>query len=132
MFRRKPEKLKEHQSINLGKYLRSKTALEDLYKLRNRLHKLLMHRGLSKKSLRSVARQFFEIIKILKDSKFDPLISLAKTLKSWQLEILTMLRFNRSNGITEGFHNKMEKITRIGYGFRNFNNYKQRVMLKCG
>ena len=33
-----------------------------------------------------------------------------------------MLRFSRSNGITEGFHTKMEMISRRAFGFRNFNN----------
>jgi len=31
-----------------------------------------------------------------------------------------MWRFTRNNGITEGFHNKMELINRQAYGFRNF------------
>ena len=35
------------------------------------------------------------------------------------------------NGITEGFHNKMELISRRAYGFRNFNNYKIRVKALC-
>ena len=25
----------------------------------------------------------------------------------------------------------MEKISRIAYGFRNFNNYRERVLLQC-
>jgi len=33
-----------------------------------------------------------------------------------------MWRFTRNNGITEGFHNKMELINRQAYGFRNFEN----------
>jgi transposase len=31
-----------------------------------------------------------------------------------------MWRFKKSNGMTEGFHNKMELISRRAYGFRNF------------
>ena len=42
-----------------------------------------------------------------------------------------MWRFTRSNGITEGFHNKMETISRQAYGFRNFENYRQRVQVLC-
>jgi len=38
----------------------------------------------------------------------------------------------RNNGITEGFHNKMELINRQAYGFRNFENYRLRVKLLCG
>jgi hypothetical protein len=30
-----------------------------------------------------------------------------------------------------GFHNKMETISRQAYGFRNFENYRQRVQVLC-
>jgi transposase len=30
------------------------------------------------------------------------------------------VRFTRNNDITEGFHNSMETISRVVYGFRNF------------
>jgi transposase len=39
-----------------------------------------------------------------------------------------MWRFSKTNGITEGFHNKMEMISRRAYGFRNFENYRLRVL----
>jgi len=38
-----------------------------------------------------------------------------------------MLRFTKTNGITEGFHTKMEMISRRAYGFKNFENYRLRV-----
>ncbi len=43
-----------------------------------------------------------------------------------------MWRFSKSNGITEGFHNKMKVISRRAYGFRNFENYRLRVLAHCG
>ncbi len=46
-------------------------------------------------------------------------------------EIATMWRFTRNNGITEGFHTKMEVLQRQAYGFRNFNNYRLRVKILC-
>jgi transposase len=42
-----------------------------------------------------------------------------------------MWRFTRNNGITEGFHNKMETINRVAYGFRNFENHRLRVKVLC-
>ncbi len=42
-----------------------------------------------------------------------------------------MLRFSRSNGITEGFHTKMEMLSRRAFGFRNFSNYRLRVLAHC-
>ena len=50
---------------------------------------------------------------------------------SWSEEIVAMWRFTRNNGITEGFHNKMELINRQAYGFRNFQNYRLRVKVFC-
>jgi hypothetical protein len=41
-------------------------------------------------------------------------------------------RFSKSNGITEGFHTKMEMISRRAFGFRNFQNYRLRVLALCG
>jgi hypothetical protein len=49
----------------------------------------------------------------------SPTSQLGQTLTSWRQEIVAMWRFIR-NGITEGFHNKMELINRQAYGFRNF------------
>jgi len=53
-------------------------------------------------------------------------------LYAWREEIARMWRFTRNNGITEGFHNKMETISRQAYGFSNFDNYRQRVQILCG
>ena len=36
---------------------------------------------------------------------------------AWSEEIVAMWRFTRNNGITEGFHNKMELINRQAYAF---------------
>ena len=72
---------------------------------------------------------FLELIEQLNAS---PLKRLARTLSSWLEPIIAMWRFSRSNGITEGFHTKMEMMTRRAYGFRNFENYRLRVLTHCG
>lgn len=61
-----------------------------------------------------------------------PAHALAATLKSWLEPIVRMWRFSKSNGITEGFHTKMEMLSRRAYGFRNFENYRLRVLAQCG
>jgi len=50
---------------------------------------------------------------------------------NWRNEIGLMWRFTRNHSITEDFHNKIETITRQAYGFRNFENYRQRVQVLC-
>ena len=46
--------------------------------------------------------------------------------------IIRMWRFTKNNGITEGFHRKMKLIQRRAYGYRNFENYRLRVLVECG
>ena len=36
-----------------------------------------------------------------------------------------------SNGITEGFNNKIKVLKRNAYGYRNFDNFRKRIMLNC-
>ena len=43
-----------------------------------------------------------------------------------------MRRSTRDNILTEGFGRKMKLIQRRAYGFRNFNNYRLRVITQCG
>ena len=37
-----------------------------------------------------------------------------------------------SNGPTEGLNLLIKKIKRVGHGFRNFGNYRLRLLLHCG
>ena len=67
----------------------------------------------------------------LQTAGLAPLVQLGNTLHAWREEIATMWRFTRNNGITEGFHTKMEVLQRQAYGFRNFNNYRLRVKVMC-
>ena len=56
---------------------------------------------------------------------------LGATLHSWREEIAAMWRFTKNNGITEGFHTKMEVLQRQAYGLHNFENYRNRVKVSC-
>lgn len=57
--------------------------------------------------------------------------ALGNTLHAWREEIACMWRFTRKNGITEGFHTKMEVLQRQAYGFDNFQSYRLRVKVMC-
>ena len=51
-----------------------------------------------------------KLLCLIKQLNASPLHRLAKTLTSWLEPIVTMWRFRKSNGPTEGFHNKMEMM----------------------
>lgn len=60
------------------------------------------------------------------------LTRLAKTVAAWQDEVLAYQTTGLSNGPTEAVNLLIEKIRRIGHGFRNFENYRLRLLLRCG
>jgi len=51
----------------------------------------------------------------------------------WQAEILAWhLTAGCSNGPTEAVNLLVKKVKRVGHGFRNFANYRLRLLLHCG
>lgn len=57
---------------------------------------------------------------------------LAKTISGWFAPIIRKWRFTKNNEIIEGFHRKMKLIQRRAYGYRNFENYRLRVLVEYG
>jgi len=60
------------------------------------------------------------------------LTRLAKTVSSWETEILNYHVTGISNGPTEAQNLIAEKLRRIGHGMRNFENYRLRLLLHSG
>ena len=130
-MRRHRHNLQPGQSLKLAAYLAQHPALEIIYRFKQRLCYLLLKKHKTRKACQKLIPRFLRTILELRQSKLVQLSTLGDTLHSWSEEIARMWRFTRSNGITEGFHNKMETISRQAYGFRNFENYRQRVQVLC-
>jgi transposase len=58
---------------------------------------------------------------------------LARTVRAWEVEILAFHSTKGcSNGPTEAVNLLIKKVKRVGHGFRNFTNYRLRLLLHCG
>ena len=58
---------------------------------------------------------------------------LAGTVRAWEAEILAFHATGGcSNGSTEAVNLLIKKVKRVGHGFRNFTNYRLRLLLHCG
>jgi transposase len=58
---------------------------------------------------------------------------LARTVGAWEAEILAWHATEGcSNGPTEAVNLLIKKVKRVGHGFRNFANYRLRLLLHCG
>jgi transposase len=132
LMRRHRHHLQPEQQLRLAAYLQQHPALELVYRFKQRLCYLLLKKHRTRRQCQALIPRFLRSVYQLRQAGLAPLVQLGQTLAAWSEEIVAMWRFTRNNGITEGFHNKMELINRQAYGFRNFENYRLRVKVLCG
>ncbi len=78
-------------------------------------------------------RRLNEFFHYIADAEIPELTRLANTVDHWRNEILAYhTTGGASNGPTEAVNLIIEKIRRIGHGYRNFSNYRRRLLLGCG
>lgn len=56
----------------------------------------------------------------------------AAMILKWEDEVLAYFNSRLTNAYAEGATNKIKVIKRTGYGFRNFANFRRRVLVVCG
>lgn len=132
LVRRHEHNLRPEQRQRLASYLLEHPAFQIVYEFKQRLCRVLSLKHRTARQCRRLAPFLIQAIDHLKSSSFPPLQQLGLTLDSWKEEIARMWRFTKNNAITEGFHTKMEMISRRAFGFRNFENYRLRVKVLCG
>jgi transposase len=82
------------------------------------------------KAARKALRTFYTYCA---DAEVAEITRLAKTVAAWEAEILGYHRTQMaSNGPTEAVNLLVETVRRTGFGFRNFDNYRLRLLLSCG
>lgn len=132
LMRRHEENLKPEQKEKLERYFDKFPILRILWKFKHELHNLMREKRLSKSSVWQRIHRFLPMLDQLRESPIESLKTLGDTMYAWRDEIGRMWRFSKTNSITEGLHNKMEMISRRAFGFRNFGNYRLRVLALCG
>ena len=132
LLRARPENLSARQLLRLEKLFIEHPVLRPIYDQMHRLRALMNQKSKTKKECRPLTHQLTTFIDRLEGSGFAAMVTLAKTLRTWAEPIACMWRFTKNNGITEGFHRKMKLIQRRAYGFKNFENYRLRVIAQCG
>ena len=132
LMRRHRHNLRIEQQARLTAYLEKHPALDAIYRFKQRLCYLLLKKHRTQRQCQALIPRFLRSVAQLRQVGLPQLVQLGQTLAAWSEEIVAMWRFTKNNGITEGFHNKMELINRQAYGFRNFENYRLRVKVLCG
>jgi len=80
------------------------------------------------------ARRMLEELKThcLKRAMPPEVRKLGRTIRSWFDKICNHHLARVTNGPTESLNNLIKRIKRIGFGFRNFDNYRIRALLYAG
>lgn len=115
--------LKVFERKAIERWLEEHPRLKEVYMAKEALHRLYRCRG-----YKIARRCLIKILDWLAYSKIKELQRLRKTLMNWKEEILNFFKTRITNAKTEGFNNVAKSIIKRAYGFRNFNNYRLRVL----
>jgi transposase len=66
------------------------------------------------------------------DGEIDEILRLARTLDTWQEEVLAFFDTRATNAATESANVKIKNVRRAAHGFRNTNHYAARIRLHAG
>ena len=124
--------LKKDKKQRLEEYFKEQPVMKAIYDFKTGLNALLVQKRQNKHQAKVLIPQLLWYIEECKKSPLVHFQELARTLKRWLEPIARMWRFTKNNGITEGLHTKMEMISRRAFGFKNFQNYRMRVIALCG
>ena len=79
------------------------------------------------------ARRFFkDWFGWVSRSQLKPMADVARLLKRHLENLLTYLHHHITNAVTEGLNSKIQSIKSAARGFRNFQNYRTRILFCCG
>jgi transposase len=93
-------------------------------------YKEAMHRFYRIKGMKHAKRVLIKLTDQMALSNIPEIKTLRKTIHQWRNEILQFFENKLTNGRTEGFNRVAKLIQRNAYGFRNFENYRRRLIYR--
>ena len=116
------ENLNEKQTIKLREVKKVCPNLAEMHKLKEKFRQIFENTKTN--WLRALLR-----IGIWQKRAQPYFPDTVKTITNWFDEIIAYFDNRTTSGIVEGINNKLKLIKRSAYGFRNFENYKNRRLL---
>lgn len=75
--------------------------------------------------------EFYDWIRNAESCGIKEFEKCAATYRRWSKYILNAFKYGLTNGVTEGFNNKVKVLKRNSYGIRNFNRFRTRILHSC-
>ncbi len=117
-------KLKEENRQALEIMLQQSNDLAVAYYLKEQFYDFM-----DSKNRNEAYKKLRKFIISVQTSELDEFNACLTMLANWGRYILNSFECPYTNGFTEGTNNKIKVIKRNGYGFRNFKNFRNRILL---
>lgn len=118
--------LKFYEKSALQRWLSEFPELAEIYSWKEKLHAFYRIHGYER-----AKRAFIHITDEMSKSILPEIKTLRRTLMRWRNEILNYFKHRLTNARTEGYNNVAKVIKRRSYGFKNFENYRLRLLNAC-
>jgi len=107
-------------------WLNHHPKLREIWEVKEALSRFYRTKGAGR-----AKKAFGKLLDRMGHSKVRAVVALRKTLMKWRVEILNYHVEHLSNGRVEGFNRVGKLIQRRAYGYRNFGNYRLRLLNTC-
>ncbi len=124
------ERLPDHQVARLMEALRQGDIFDEVAAAI--AGKELLREFYASRSLGTARRRLDRFYAHARRARVAEVSRLARTIKRWEPEILTFFETHASNAGSEAMNLITEKLRRNAHGFRNFKNYRLRLLLHSG
>ncbi len=117
-------KLNEEEKRTLHGMLEHSMDLENAWLLKEAFQDML-----KSKEKRATLADLWKWIESAKEQKLPEFENCIKALTNWRYYIVESFSVPYTNAFTEGKHNLIKVLKRNAFGFRNFENFRKRILL---
>ena len=118
------DNLDDHDREALERMLLVHVDLRNAYLLKEKFYEFMASKD--REEAKTRLKQFMLYERVVDLPEFEPLV---KVLLNWTRYILNSFECKYTNGFTEGCNNKIKVLKRIAFGYRSFENLRQRILL---
>jgi hypothetical protein len=90
------------------------------------------HKTLDKTSIKSFRQSLLTWYIVVRESKLEPFINLAKTIRRYRKNIEAYIKSRLTTAVAEGLNNKIKVLKRMGYGYSNPTSFCRKILQRCG
>lgn len=90
------------------------------------------HKALDKKSIKTFRQTLKTWYLVVRESKLEPFLALAKTIRRYRRNIEAYIESRLTTAAAEGLNNKIKVLKRMAYGYSNPVSFCRKILQRCG